>query len=128
MSEESNRRRTPRVPTNFTATIIGRDASGAPFHLQAVSTVVSPGGASFSLDGPADVLAKLSVGQRVTVETTLGELEAEVNGVWTEPRQPTEGVTLSPHVGLRLLNDQTWMQPSDDLTDLGLREVSQAGA
>jgi hypothetical protein len=102
------RRRTARVKSNFTATISGTDAAGGDFEIEAVSTFVSPGGASFSLGEDEGVAGRFHVGQRVSVETSLGTLEAEVNGVWFEPKDSPEGEPRRPHVGLRLLDGQTW--------------------
>lgn len=123
------RRRTARVETNFAVTIIGQDESGAEFQIQAISTVVSPGGASFSLGGDARVLERLRVGQLVTVETSLSTLEAQINGLWTEPKEPQPEDHLRPHMGLKLLYDQTWMQGPDagDLITVPTESLQQAG-
>lgn len=102
-------RRTDRVKSNFTATISGTDEGGVGFEIEAVSTVVSPGGASFSLGENEGLVKRFSVGQRVSVETSLGNLDAEVNGVWFEPKDAAEGESRRPHIGLRLLGGQTWM-------------------
>jgi hypothetical protein len=106
----AEQRRTPRHEHHFTCTIEGRDGEGRQLSLSAVSTMVSPGGASFSLTREnASVLERLTVGQEVTVVTTLARLRGEVNGKWLEPKEPGEGVRQRPHVGVRLLDNKTWV-------------------
>lgn len=113
-----SRRSTARTYSPFTATISGQDSSGHEFTVQAVSTVVSPGGASFSLDGGLEAMRQFSKGQTVTVETSLATLTAEINGVWTEPKEPQPEDLLRPHIGMKLLDGQTWTQDIDEDPDL----------
>ncbi len=108
-AQEELRRRTARVATNFTVDICGQTATGQNYKYAAVSTVVSPGGATFVLDCEACDLEGLRAGQRVSVETSFGTVKAEINGLWTEPKNPAGAEAVRFFIGLRLSEGHTWM-------------------
>lgn len=105
MSEESRpeadartqRPRSPRVPVDFTVELDGLNASGQPFHTQAVAVKVSRGGATLITDAP------LVMGARVRLTPPFGRsLEAEVNGVWVDEEDGKQ------RVGVKLLDANGW--------------------
>jgi hypothetical protein len=107
------KRRTPRHEVRSSVTIEGRSPAGEPFALPAVSKAVSPGGGSFSFTGAfacdASVLDRITVGQEVTVVTSLDRLRGQINGKWLEPKDARAGETQYPHVGIKLLDGKTWV-------------------
>lgn len=112
-SFDGARRRSERIRSKFAATISGQNEDGEEFQVEVVSTVVSPGGGSFSVAGDEGLFERLRVGQAVTVETAVGTLDGEINGKWYEPKDAAPGEPRRPHIGIRLTGGQTWMQPDD---------------
>jgi PilZ domain len=93
----AQRPRSPRVPVNFPVGLEGRAGAGAAFSVQAVAVRVSRGGATLLADAPVEV------GARVRLTPPFGRsLEAEVNGVWTDPEDGKQ------RVGVRLLDPNGW--------------------
>jgi len=93
----SQRPRNPRVPVEFALKVEGQTPTGETFNLQAKAIKISRSGATIILD------AEVAVGSIVKLTPPFGrELEAEINGVWTDQ---IDGLR---HVGLKLLDDDGW--------------------
>lgn len=92
------RRRNPRVEVQFSVRIDGRTAEGESFTLRADVDKISCAGATLISEDP-----RLAKDLRMTIEPPFGDqVEAEVNGVWTDS---SDGLR---RVGVRLLDGTTW--------------------
>lgn len=96
-SVPSQRPRSPRVPVEFALAVQGKTRSGEPFNVQAHAVKISRGGATILLD------ADVAVGTIVKLTPPFGrELEAEVNGVWTDQ------IDGRRRIGVKLLDADGW--------------------
>src|SRR5687767_14717021 len=76
----SQRPRSPRVPVEFALGVAGKSSSGEPFNIRAQAIKISRAGATILLE------ADVALGATVKLTPPFGrELNAEVNGVWTDP-------------------------------------------
>ena len=93
----SQRPRNPRVPVEFALEVEGKTVSGEPFNVKAQAIKISRGGATLILD------ADVSLGATVKLTPPFGrELEAEVNGVWTDQ------IDGRRRIGVKLLDEDGW--------------------
>ncbi len=93
----SQRPRNPRVPVEFALEVEGKTVAGESFNLSAQAIKISRGGATLILD------AEVAVGDRMKLTPPFGrELEAEVNGVWTDQ------IDGRRRVGVKLLDQDGW--------------------
>lgn len=93
----SQRPRNPRVPVEFALEVEGKTAAGEPFNIKAQAVKISRAGATIVLD------AEVAVGAMVKLTPPFGrELEAEVNGVWTDH------IDGRRRIGVKLLDDDGW--------------------
>jgi hypothetical protein len=93
----SQRPRSPRVPVEFALGVEGRTPSGEPFKIQAQAIKISRAGATILLE------AEVALGIIVTLTPPFGrELDAEVNGVWTDP------IDGRRRIGVKLLDEDGW--------------------
>jgi hypothetical protein len=93
----SQRPRSPRVPVEFSLGVEGKTSSGQPFKLQAKAIKISRGGATIIID------ADVALGAVVKLTPPFGrELNAEVNGVWTDP------IDGRRRIGVKLLDEDGW--------------------
>ena len=96
-SVRSQRPRNPRVPVEFALGVEGKTPSGEPFNVKAQAIKISRAGATILLD------AEVALGAIVKLMPPFGrELNAEVNGVWTDP------IDGRPRIGVKLLDDDGW--------------------
>jgi hypothetical protein len=93
----SQRPRSPRVPVEFALGVEGRTPSGEPFKIQAQAIKISRAGATILLD------ADVAMGTILKLTPPFGrELDAEVNGVWTDP------IDGRRRIGVKLLDEDGW--------------------
>lgn len=93
----SQRPRSPRVPVEFALEVAGTTTDGKPFKVQAHAIKISRGGATIILD------VDVPFGSIVTLMPPFGrELEAEVNGVWTDK------IDERRRIGVKLLDVDGW--------------------
>lgn len=93
----SQRPRSPRVPVEFALTVEGSTSSGVPFSVPAQAVKISRGGATIIME--ADVV----VGSIVKLAPPFGgQLEAEVNGVWTDEIDGRQ------RIGVKLVSPDGW--------------------
>lgn len=93
----SQRPRSPRVPVEFALGVEGRTASGEPFKIEAQAIKISRAGATILLD------AEVALGIILKLTPPFGrELDAEVNGVWTDP------IDGRRRIGVKLLDEDGW--------------------
>lgn len=93
----SQRPRSPRVPVEFALEVAGVNTDGKGFNVQAHAIKISRGGATIILD------AEVSLGSIVRLIPPFGrELEAEVNGVWTDK------IDGRKRIGVKLLDADGW--------------------
>jgi hypothetical protein len=93
----SQRPRNPRVPVEFALEVEGQTKAGDSFNLQAKAIKISRSGATIILD------AEVAVGSIVKLTPPFGrELDAEINGVWTDQ------IDGRRRVGLKLLDEDGW--------------------
>jgi hypothetical protein len=93
----SQRPRSPRVPVEFALTVAGSTSAGESFNIQAQAIKISRAGATILLD------ADVSMGSIVKLTPPFGrELDAEVNGVWTDP------IDGRRRIGVKLLDVDGW--------------------
>jgi hypothetical protein len=93
----SQRPRSPRVPVEFALGVKGMTAAGEPFEVPAKAVKISRAGATILMD------ADVSVGSILQLMPPFGqELDAEVNGVWTDPLDGRR------RVGVKLLDEDGW--------------------
>ena len=93
----SQRPRSPRVPVEFTLVVTGKTAGGDPFNIQAQAIKISRAGATIVLE------AEVAIGSHVKLTPPFGrELNAEVNGVWTDP------IDGHRRIGVKLLDEDGW--------------------
>lgn len=93
----SQRPRNPRVPVEFALEVEGKTVAGQPFNVKAQAIKISRGGATIILD------AEVPLGAMVKLTPPFGrELEAEVNGVWTDQ------IDGRRRIGVKLLDDDGW--------------------
>ena len=93
----SQRPRSPRVPVEFALEVEGRTPAGDSFTVQAKAVKISRSGATIILD------AEVAVGSIVKLTPPFGrELDAEINGVWTDQ------IDGRRRVGLKLLDEDGW--------------------
>jgi hypothetical protein len=96
-SVPSQRPRSPRVPVEFALGVEGKTSGGESFSVQAHAIKISRGGATILLD------AEVALGAIVKLTPPFGrELNAEVNGVWTDP------IDGSRRIGVKLLDADGW--------------------
>ena len=96
-SVRSQRPRSPRVPVEFALGVEGKTPSGEPFNVKAQAIKISRAGATILLD------AEVALGAIVKLMPPFGrELNAEVNGVWTDP------IDGRRRIGVKLLEDDGW--------------------
>jgi hypothetical protein len=96
-SVRSQRPRSPRVPVEFALGVVGKTPSGESFNVKAQAIKISRAGATILLD------AEVALGAIVKLMPPFGrELNAEVNGVWTDP------IDGRPRIGVKLLDDDGW--------------------
>ncbi|HEY8186206.1 MAG TPA: PilZ domain-containing protein [Pyrinomonadaceae bacterium] len=93
----SQRPRSPRVPVEFALAVTGKTPGGDPFSIQAQAIKISRGGATIVLE------AEVAMGSVVKLTPPFGrELNAEVNGVWTDP------IDGRRRIGVKLLDEDGW--------------------
>ena len=93
----SQRPRSPRVPVEFALEVAGKNIDGKSFNVQAHAIKISRGGATIILD------ADVSLGSIIRLIPPFGrELEAEVNGVWTDK------IDGRKRIGVKLLDADGW--------------------
>lgn len=93
----SQRPRSPRVPVEFALEVQGQTVGGEPFKVKAQAIKISRAGATIVLD------ADVPMGSIVKLTPPFGrELEAEVNGVWTDQ------IDGRRRIGVKLLDDDGW--------------------
>jgi hypothetical protein len=93
----SQRPRSPRVPVEFALGVEGRTPSGQPFKVQAQAIKISRAGATVLVD------AEVALGSILKLTPPFGrELDAEVNGVWTDP------IDGRRRIGVKLLDEDGW--------------------
>lgn len=93
----SQRPRSPRVPVEFALGVEGKTTSGESFNVKAQAIKISRAGATILLD------AEVALGAIVKLMPPFGrELNAEVNGVWTDP------IDGRRRIGVKLLDDDGW--------------------
>ena len=93
----SQRPRSPRVPVEFALGVEGKTTSGESFNVKAQAIKISRAGATILLD------AEVALGAVVKLMPPFGrELNAEVNGVWTDP------IDGRRRIGVKLLEDDGW--------------------
>jgi PilZ domain-containing protein len=93
----SQRPRSPRVPVEFALAVTGKTPGGDPFNIQAQAIKISRGGATIVLE------ADVAMGSLVKLTPPFGrELNAEVNGVWTDP------IDGRRRIGVKLLDADGW--------------------
>ena len=96
-SIRSQRPRSPRVPVEFALGVEGKTPSGESFNVKAQAIKISRAGATILLD------AEVALGSIVKLMPPFGrELNAEVNGVWTDP------IDGRRRIGVKLLADDGW--------------------
>lgn len=97
VAASSQRPRSPRVPVEFALTVEGTSAAGEPFRVEAQAVKISRAGATILLD------QEMTVGAIVRLFPPFGkELNAEVNGVWTDPLDGRR------RIGVKLLDEDGW--------------------
>jgi hypothetical protein len=93
----SQRPRSPRVPVEFALGVEGKTPGGQSFKIQAQAIKISRAGATILLD------ADVALGSIVKLTPPFGrELDAEVNGVWTDP------IDGQRRIGVKLLAEDGW--------------------
>jgi hypothetical protein len=93
----SQRPRSPRVPVEFALGVEGKSPEGQSFKVQAQAIKISRAGATILLD------ADVAMGSIVKLTPPFGrELDAEVNGVWTDP------IDGHRRIGVKLLAEDGW--------------------
>ena len=93
----SQRPRSPRVPVEFALGVEGKTAAGESFKVRAQAIKISRGGATILLD------ADVALGSTLKLTPPFGrELEAEVNGVWTD------AIDGRRRIGVKLLDEDGW--------------------
>jgi hypothetical protein len=93
----SQRPRSPRVPVEFALGVEGQTTGGQSFKIQAQAIKISRAGATILLD------ADVALGSIVKLTPPFGrELDAEVNGVWTDP------IDGQRRIGVKLLAEDGW--------------------
>ncbi|HWN11589.1 MAG TPA: PilZ domain-containing protein [Pyrinomonadaceae bacterium] len=93
----SQRPRNPRVPVEFALEVEGKTVAGQAFNVKAQAIKISRGGATIILD------PEVPLGATVRLTPPFGrELEAEVNGVWTDQ------IDGRRRIGVKLLDDDGW--------------------
>jgi hypothetical protein len=93
----SQRPRSPRVPVEFALGVEGKTPGGQSFKIQAQAIKISRAGATILLD------ADVTLGSIVKLTPPFGrELDAEVNGVWTDP------IDGQRRIGVKLLAEDGW--------------------
>ena len=96
-SVRSQRPRSPRVPVEFALGVEGKTPSGEPFNVKAQAIKISRAGATILLE------PEVALGAIVKLMPPFGrELNAEVNGVWTDP------IDGRRRIGVKLLDDDGW--------------------
>ena len=93
----SQRPRSPRVPVEFALGVEGKTPQGEPFNVKAQAIKISRAGATILLE------PEVALGAIVKLMPPFGrELNAEVNGVWTDP------IDGRRRIGVKLLDDDGW--------------------
>jgi len=93
----SQRPRSPRVPVEFALGVEGKTPSGDSFSVRAQAIRISRSGATILLD------AEPALGSVVKLTPPFGrELDAEVNGVWSDP------IDGRRRIGVKLLDADGW--------------------
>ena len=93
----SQRPRSPRVPVEFALGVEGKTPSGESFNVRAQAIKISRAGATILLD------AEVAVGSMLKLTPPFGrELDAEVNGVWSDP------IDGRRRIGVKLLDEDGW--------------------
>lgn len=93
----SQRPRSPRVPVEFAVALEGLTPGGELFHAEALAVKVSRGGATLVTE------AAVANGAKVRLTPPYGRtVEAEVNGVWTDPADGKQ------RIGVKLLDANGW--------------------
>ena len=96
-SASSQRPRSPRVPVEFALGVEGKTTAGESFKVRAQAIKISRGGATILLD------ADVALGSTLKLTPPFGrELEAEVNGVWTD------AIDGRRRIGVKLLDEDGW--------------------
>jgi PilZ domain len=96
-SVRSQRPRSPRVPVEFALGVEGKTPQGRSFNVKAQAIKISRAGATILLD------PEVALGAIVKLMPPFGrELNAEVNGVWTDP------IDGRRRIGVKLLDDDGW--------------------
>ena len=96
-SVRSQRPRSPRVPVEFALGVEGKTPQGESFNVKAQAIKISRAGATILLE------AEVALGAIVKLMPPFGrELNAEVNGVWTDP------IDGRRRIGVKLLDDDGW--------------------
>jgi hypothetical protein len=93
----SQRPRSPRVPVEFALGVEGKTPTDESFTVQAQAIKISRAGATILLD------AEVALGSILKLTPPFGrELDAEVNGVWTDP------IDGRRRIGVKLLAEDGW--------------------
>ena len=93
----SQRPRSPRVPVEFALGVEGKTPSGESFNVRAQAIKISRAGATIVLD------ADVALGSILKLTPPFGrELNAEVNGVWSDP------IDGRRRIGVKLLDADGW--------------------
>lgn len=93
----SQRPRSPRVPVEFALGVEGKTPSGESFNVRAQAIRISRSGATILLD------AEVALGSIVKLTPPFGrELDAEVNGVWSDP------IDGRLRIGVKLIDADGW--------------------
>ncbi len=93
----SQRPRSPRVPVEFALGVEGKTPSGESFNVRAQAIKISRAGATIVLD------ADVALGSILKLTPPFGrELNAEVNGVWSDP------IDGRRQIGVKLLDADGW--------------------
>ena len=93
----SQRPRSPRVPVEFALGVEGKTPRGESFNVKAQAIKISRAGATILVD------AEVAMGSMLKLTPPFGRaLDAEVNGVWTDP------IDGRRRIGVKLLDDDGW--------------------
>lgn len=93
----SQRPRSPRVPVEFALEVEGNTPEGKQFRVNAQAVKISRGGATLIFDADVEVGSVVKL-----IPPFGGQLEAEVNGVWTDEMDGQR------RIGVKLLAADGW--------------------
>lgn len=112
----TDQRRNQRVPTYFSVEIsfapVGEEGGETVemVNISGTTREVSSQGASVTLDCERETFGMLRPGQQIRVSSAYGsDLDAQVNGVWTEPQEPVDGEEPTFVMSMKLTDSVGWM-------------------